>query len=94
MSDLVQEEQRAPRGHVRVVYLGPVAPHWEVISEFGDRNVIEAFRERALARLLLLPPHDPQFRRNRERVVRDAEREALILDWDLGVPDEDLDDTA
>ncbi len=88
-----QEEQRAPRGHVRVVYLGPVAPHWEVVSEFGDRNVIEAFRERALARLLLLPPHDPQFRRNRERVVRDAEREALILDWDLGVPDEDLDGT-
>ncbi len=95
MSDLGvdQEEQRVPRGHVRVVYLGPVAPHWEVVSEFGDRNVIEAFRERALARLLLLPPHDPQFRRNRERVARDAEREALILDWDLGVPDEDLDDT-
>jgi hypothetical protein len=95
MSDLGvdQEEQRAPRGHVRVVYLGPVAPHWEVVSEFGDRSVIEAFRERALARLLLLPPHDPQFRRNRERVVRDAERENLILSWDLGVPDDDLDDT-
>ena len=85
-------EQRAPRGHVRIVYLGPVAPHWEVVSEFGDRNLIEAFRERALARLLLLPPHDPQFRRNRERVVRDAEREALILSWDLGVPDEDLEE--
>ena len=86
------EEQRAPRGHVRIVYLGPVAPHWEVVSEFGERNLIEAFRERALARLLLLPRHDPQFRRNRERVVRDAEREALILSWDLGVPDEDLDE--
>jgi hypothetical protein len=86
------EEQRPPRGHVRVVYLGPVAPHWEVMSDFGERNLVEAFRERALARLLLLPPHDPQFRRNRERVVRDAEREALILEWDLGVPDEDLED--
>ena len=32
-------------------------------------TVIEEFRQRALARLLLLPPHDPQFRRNRERVV-------------------------
>ena len=31
------------------------------------------------ARLLLLPPHDPQFRRNRERVVRDAERENLFV---------------
>jgi hypothetical protein len=78
-----------PRGHVRVVYLGPVAPHWEVESEFGDRQVIEAFRERALARLVLLPPHDPQFRRNRERVVRDAERENLILEGDLGMPEEE-----
>ncbi|MGI9023899.1 MAG: hypothetical protein ACR2HV_11835 [Acidimicrobiales bacterium] len=88
-----EEEQRAPRGHVRVIYLGPVAPHWEVVSQFGgDRNAVESFKERAMARLLLLPPHDPQFRRNRERVVRDAEREALILEWDLGVPDEELDE--
>jgi hypothetical protein len=56
--------------------------------------VVDEFRQRALARLLLLPPHDPQFRRNRERVVRDAEREGLLLDWDLGVPDEDLDEGA
>ncbi len=88
------EEQRAPRGHVRIVYLGPVAPHWELLSEFGERNLIEDFRQRALARLLLLPPHDPQFRRNRERVTRDAEREALILDWDLGVPEEELEETS
>ncbi|HVC25233.1 MAG TPA: hypothetical protein VND23_05710 [Acidimicrobiales bacterium] len=78
-----------PRGHVRVVYLGPVAPHWEVDSQFGERAVVEAFRERALARLVLLPPHDPQFRRNRERVVRDAERENLLLEWDLGIPEEE-----
>jgi len=84
------EAPRPPQGHVRIVYLGPVAPHWEVQSEFRDRSVIEEFRQRALARLLLLPPHDPQFRRNRERVARDAEREALILEWDLGIPDEDM----
>jgi hypothetical protein len=84
------EEPQPPRGHVRVIYLGPVAPHWEVQSDFGDRNLIEEFRQRALARLLLLPPHDPQFRRNRERVVRDAERENLLLDWDLGIPDDDF----
>ncbi len=78
-----------PRGHVRIVYLGPVAPHWDVQSDFGDRSLIEEFRQRALARLLLLPPHDPQFRRNRERVIRDAERENLILDWDLGLPEEE-----
>jgi hypothetical protein len=83
------EAPRPPQGHIRIVYLGPVAPHWEVQSEFGDRSVIEEFRQRALARLLLLPPHDPQFRRNRERVARDAEREALILEWDLGIPEDD-----
>ena len=83
------EAPRPPQGHVRIVYLGPVAPHWEVQSEFGERSVIEEFRQRALARLLLLPPHDPQFRRNRERVARDAEREALILEWDLGIPEEE-----
>ena len=76
-----------PRGHVRIVYLGPVAPHWEVQGIFGDRVVIEEFRQRALARLVLLPPHDPQFRRNRERVARDAEREGLVLEWDLGIPE-------
>ncbi len=81
-------DQEPPKGHARIVYLGPVAPHWEIESEFGDRAVIEPFRERVLARLLLLPPHDPQFRRNRERVVRDAERENILLEWDLGVPEE------
>jgi hypothetical protein len=77
-----------PIGHVRVVYLGPIAPHWDVQSDFGPADVIDAFRERVLARLVLLPPHDPQFRRNRERVVRDAERENLRLEWDLGIPED------
>jgi hypothetical protein len=81
-------EPEPPRGHVRVVYLGPVAPHWRVDSEFGERNLIEELRQRILARLLLLPPHDPQFRRNRERIARDAERENVLLEWDLGTPDE------
>ena len=82
-------EPQPPRGHVRVVYLGPVAPHWEVQSDFGDRVLIDDFRSRVMARLMLLPPHDPQFRRNRERVARDAERENLLLDWDLGYPEDE-----
>jgi hypothetical protein len=89
MSMQPTETEAPPRGHVRIVYLGPVAPHWRVDSDFGERNVIEDFRLRALARLLLLPPHDPQFRRNRERVIRDAERENLLIDWDLGSPDDE-----
>lgn len=82
------EEIEPPRGHVRMVYLGPVAPHWEVQSDFGDHKLIDEFRSRAMARLTLLPPHDPQFRRNRERVARDAEREHLLIDWDLGTEEE------
>ena len=67
-----------------MVYLAPVSPHWDVHPVFGDGRLIDEFRQRAVARLQLLPPHDPQFRRNRERVNRDAERERLIIEWDLG----------
>jgi hypothetical protein len=82
-------EQLPPVGHVKLVYLGPVAPHWEVHGVFGDGRLIDEFRQRAIARLQLLPPHDPQFRRNRERVNRDAERERLLIDWDLGYEETD-----
>ena len=47
------------------------------------------FRARALARLVLLPRDDPQFRRNKERINRDAEREYISLEWELGIPDVD-----
>lgn len=81
---LEQFDDQPPRGHVKVLYLGPVAPHWEVIRVMGDSAVVDEFRVRVDARLQLLPPHDPQFRRNKERVVRDAERELLVLEWDMG----------
>src|SRR5262249_60397306 len=81
-------EEIPPQGHVKVVSLGPVAPHWDVHGIFGAGRTLSEFRQRALARLQLLPPHDPQFRRNRERVARDAEREHLILEWDLGYDEE------
>ena len=72
------------RGHARIVYLGPASPHWELYSEFGDPNLLEEFRARVLARLVLLPRNDPQFRRNQERVNRDAERERITVEWELG----------
>ena len=50
-------------------------------------RVVEEFRARVLARLVLLPRDDPQFRRNRERIIRDAERENILLEWDLGLPE-------
>ncbi|NNN18927.1 MAG: hypothetical protein HKL84_03640 [Acidimicrobiaceae bacterium] len=79
------QTESVPAAKIKVVYLGPVAPHWDVVGVTGDRSVVEDFRQRVNARLLLLPPHDPQFKRNRERIVRDAERENIVLDWDLGV---------
>lgn len=87
-SDAEVEERPPPVAHARVVYLGPVSPHWEIQSDWGDEAAIEAFRSRVMARLVLLPPHDPQFRRNRERVNRDAERENFLLEWDLGYPED------
>jgi hypothetical protein len=77
-------DTQPPRAHARIVYHGPVAPHWEVYGDWGDRQVLDEFRARVLARLVLLPRDDPQFRRNRERIVRDAEREAISIEWDLG----------
>ena len=84
MSDLA--ESTAPKAHARIVYLGPVSPHWEVYGDWGDRQTLDEFRARVLARLVLLPREDPQFRRNRERIVRDAEREMITIEWDLGLP--------
>jgi hypothetical protein len=86
MTDIATD---APRAHARIVYLGPVSPHWEVYGEYGERTVLEEFRTRVLARLVLLTRDDPQFRRNRERIVRDAERERISIEWDLGYAESD-----
>ena len=82
IEELVHDEP--PRASLIITYLGPVAPHWELRADYGDAALVEEFRSRMNARLLLLPPHDPQFRRNRERVNKDAERENFLLRWDLG----------
>ena len=71
----------------RITYTGAVSPNWAVYSDFGDPNLLEEFRARVLARLVLLPRNDPQFRRNQERVNRDAERERISVEWELGYND-------
>jgi len=86
MTDVV-DQPAAPVAHARIVYLGPVSPHWEVYGDWGDAKLLDEFRTRALARLVLLPRDDPQFRRNKERINRDAERELISLEWDLGLPE-------
>ena len=66
------DEQLPAQGHAKIVYQGPVAPHWDIRTISGEAPLMDGFRDRVTARLLLLPPHDPQFRRNRERVNRDG----------------------
>ncbi|MDA8386551.1 MAG: hypothetical protein M0Z88_09875 [Actinomycetota bacterium] len=82
------EVDETPLASARIVYLGPVAPHWEVYHTGGERKVVDAFRQRVLARLMLLPPHDPQFKRNRDRIMKDSEIERVTVVWDLGTGDE------
>lgn len=84
----ITEVDETPVASARIVYLGPVAPHWEVYHTGGDRKVVDSFRQRVLARLMLLPPHDPQFKRNRERIIKDSEIERVYLAWDLGAVDD------
>ena len=86
MTDI--QVHQPPRAHARIVFLGHVAPHWEVYADWGDTHVVEEFRARVLARLVLLPfsREDPQFRRNVARILRDAEREGITLEWDLPDP--------
>ena len=88
MSDTT-EEQLPAQGHAKIVYNGPIAPHWDIRTISGDSGLMDGFRDRVSARLLLLPPHDPQFRRNRERVNRDGERERIYVEWDLGYEEEE-----
>ena len=61
---------------------------WKPSPDETGRDV-DGIPARVLARLVLLSRDDPQFRRNRERIVRDAEREGIVLDWDLGLPDDE-----
>ena len=87
MTDVV--EVAAPGRTLGSSITGSVSPHWEVYGDWGDHKVLDEFRARVLARLVLLPRDDPQFRRNRERIVRDAERELITIEWDLGRPDDE-----
>ena len=59
MTNAVAPVEEPPVGHARIVYLGPVSPHWEVYADWGERTDLDEFRARTLARLVLLPRDDP-----------------------------------
>lgn len=84
-----EQEELEPQGTVRVTFTGPVIPHWRYEFVEGNREVIQDLVRRANTVIGLLPPGDPQFRRNQNRVQRDADREAVTIEW-VGVdPPED-----
>ena len=78
MSDVTKEP---PRAHIRITFTGPVYPHWEIIGDYGDPELIDEFARRAYMRLLYIPMKDSQFRRNRERINKDAENENISVEW-------------
>ena len=44
-ADLIAEP---PVAHARIAYLGPVAPHWEVYGDYGDRKLLDEFSKRGV----------------------------------------------
>jgi len=76
-----------PVGHVRSSTSAPWRPigsaEWSSATKSRFRRSSTAWTPVAL-----LAAHDPQFRRNRERVNRDAERENLLVEWNLGYEEE------
>ena len=53
----------------------------EIVGDYGDPDLIDEFARRAYMRLLYVPMKDSQFRRNRERVNKDAENEGVSVEW-------------
>ena len=89
---MIEETQDVPiehKGTLRITFVGNSLPHWRYEFVEGDRSLIEELVRRANAVIGLLPPSDPQSRRNRDRVQRDGEREGVTVEW-VGV----LDDTS
>lgn len=81
MVDDTLEEEIEHTGTVRIAYTGPVIPHWRYELVEGDREIITELVHRANSVIGLLPPTDPQFRRNRDRVQRDADRNGITVEW-------------
>ncbi len=75
------EEEVPYAGTMRINFIGHTLPHWRYEYVEGERAKIEDLVRRANADIGLLPPNDPQFRRNRDRVQRDAEREGITVEW-------------
>ena len=39
------EADEPPIGQATIVYLGPTAPHWEIRAVYGERDVMDGFRD-------------------------------------------------
>ena len=72
---------RIPQADAQAIPAGARVPAYRCAMHHGYAWV--ALEDPLLSLPDIPEAHDPQFRRNRERVARDAEREHLILEWDL-----------
>ena len=63
-----------------VVLLSMIAMHWGLTSRHEARRS-------TLAGMTLQV--EENLRRNKERINRDAERELISIEWELGLPDDD-----
>ena len=52
MSDVTKEP---PRAHIRITYTGPVYPHWEIVGDYGDPDLIDEFARRERMVLTIAP---------------------------------------
>ncbi len=77
-------ESLPPQGHVRIIYLGPVSPHWEVRGLAGERSLIDAFRQRVTARLQLLHTARPAVPAQPRAGGARRRAGTAGLEWDLG----------
>ncbi len=83
-SENMEDGSPEPVGTATITYTGHLVPYWDIELDGRDQRILESFRDRAMARLTMLPPYDPQFRRNGDRVSKEAEREGIVLQWNLG----------
>ena len=77
-----------PIGHARVVYLGPVAPTGTYSPTSGRPRWSTPFVSASWPAWCCSLRTTRSSAATVERVVRDAERENLALEWDLGIPED------
>ena len=70
----------------RIVYLGPVSPHWEVYGDCGDRTVLEEFRPACSPASCCCPATIRSSGATASASCAMPSARRISLEWDLGLP--------